>query len=352
MEPLRALDIVLEPSSFLDEQGMDVVHTAGHWTDKGAATLKGLTRRLRDLNVARRYDLVLVHRESMPIGPAWVERMLRMMRIPYAFDFDDAIYLANASTVNRRLVWLKGAHKTVTAAGLADMVLAGNPYLAQWAERIGAARVVVVPSTIDTGLYRPAGFGETGAPLCVGWSGSATTIEHLRLIEPTLRELQRERGIRIRVIGEPSYRIDGAAVETLPWRAATEVDDLRPIDIGVMPLPDDEWTRGKCGMKALQYMALGIPTVLSPVGVNRGIARDGAALLASSPSEWGRVLRQLLDDRDLRGRVGRAGRARVEHEYSVSATLPIWENVLRTAAVSRGREPRATHGSSAYTITR
>ncbi len=183
----------------------------------------------------------------------------------------------------------------------------------------------------------------------MGWSGSPTTIVHLRLLEPVLRTLQHERGIRIRVIGDASYRVDGAAVESLDWRAASEVADLSRIDIGVMPMPDDEWSRGKCGLKALQYMALGIPTVLSPVGVNREIAADGAAILASTEDEWLAALRALIDDEALRKRVGDAGRARVQQRYSVAAVAPQWERVLREAAgvdeaAVAPAEPRITQG--------
>ncbi len=134
------------------------------------------------------------------------------------------------------------------------------------------------------------------------------------------------------MIGDTSFAIDGATVEALDWNANSEVADLSQIDIGVMPLPDDEWSRGKCGLKALQYMALGIPTVLSPVGVNREIARDGAAVLASTDAEWHDALCRLVDDQSLRRRVGAAGRARVESDYSVDATLPRWEHALRVAA--------------------
>jgi glycosyltransferase involved in cell wall biosynthesis len=147
-----------------------------------------------------------------------------------------------------------------------------------------------------------------------------------------LRTLQREQGIRIRVIGDASYRIDGADVESLDWRAASEVRDLSAIDIGVMPMPDDEWSRGKCGLKALQYMALGIPAVISPVGVNCEIADGGAAVLASTQDEWLAALRALIADGELRSRVGAAGRTRVEERYSVAAAAPLWERALREAA--------------------
>jgi glycosyltransferase involved in cell wall biosynthesis len=255
--------------------------------------------------------------------------MLVAKGVPYVFDFDDAIYLSAASAANRRFAQLKTPRKVANVARRARLVLAGNGHLANWASAY-SDDVEVIPTTIDTDLYRPVGRPHDG-PICVGWSGSPPTIEHLRLLEPVLLDLQRERGVAIRVIGDASYRLNGADIEAHEWNARTEVEDLSPIDIGVMPLPDDEWSRGKCGLKALQYMALGIPTVMSPVGVNRAIARDGAAILASSDTEWAQALRALIDDPELRARLGEIGRARVEKEYSVHAVAPRWEDALRSA---------------------
>jgi glycosyltransferase involved in cell wall biosynthesis len=159
-----------------------------------------------------------------------------------------------------------------------------------------------------------------------------STIPHLELIAPVLRELQLEEQIRIRVIGYPPFGIPGATIESLPWRRERELEDLRPLDIGVMPLPDDEWARGKCGFKALQYMALGIPTVLSPVGVNVSIAQGGAAVLASTAQEWKDALRSLIRDPVRRSELGAAGRRRVEDAYSMRTVLPVLERVLRDSA--------------------
>jgi glycosyltransferase involved in cell wall biosynthesis len=330
MEALSAHGIHLTPSPFLHDGDMDLIHAPRAWSAKLILLIRGVRRRLRDVRAARKYDLVLVHRESFPIGPSWVEWLLRRMRVPYAFDFDDAIYLPVASEANQQLAWLKGAGKARRVVAGSSQVIAGNRHLAGWA-RSQARRVMVIPTTVDTEHYqvreRPA-----SERVCVGWSGSTTTIVHLRLLEPVLRTLQREQGIRIRVIGDASYRIDGAEVESLDWRAASELGDLSAIDIGVMPMPDDEWSRGKCGLKALQYMALGIPAVISPVGVNCEIADGGAAVLASTQDEWLAALRALIADGELRSRVGAAGRTRVEERYSVAAAAPLWERALREAA--------------------
>lgn len=332
VDPLRAAGIELEPSCLLTEADLGIIHLSGAWSRKAFAALGGAMRRMRDVVSAHRYDLVLVHRESFPVGPAWVERLLRTIKVPYVFDFDDAIYLGDLSEANRRLARLNSVHKTETVVRHAELVLAGNQDLADWARRY-TSEVRVIPTTVDTSVYQPRE-RRSGSTVCVGWTGSMSTIKHLDLLAPVLRDLQRDHGIRIRVIGDPSYRIDGANVEAQAWNRATELQDLAPIDIGIMPLPDDDWARGKCGLKALQYMALGIPTVLSPVGVNNQIARDGAAVLAATPTEWGNVLRALIDGPELRARVGDAGRVRVESEYSVRATFPLWESALRDAAAS------------------
>jgi glycosyltransferase involved in cell wall biosynthesis len=334
IEPLRERGIFLEPSCFLNDHGMSVIHRPGAWREKVRLTLAGALRRLHDTALARQYDLVLVHRESLPVGPAWVERVLRGLRVPYAFDFDDAIYLGAASPANRRVAWLKGAEKTIGVVRGAALVLAGNQHLADWA-RGHTSRVAVIPTTIDTSSYLPSPEASRDS-VRIGWTGSMSTIAHLEPLAPVLRDLQREHRVRIRVIGHPPFQIPGAEIESLPWRAETELEDLRPVDIGVMPLPDDEWARGKCGLKALQYMALGIPTVLSPVGVNVTIAKGGAAVLASTTEEWKRVLSSLISDPERRQEVGGAGRRRVEEGYSVEAMLPVWEQALRDAARSGG----------------
>ena len=146
---IAADGIDLEPSSFLDEVGLDLIYAPGVWRAKTRVLMRGARRRLRDVRAARDYDLVLVHRESFPVGPAWVERLLRMIGVPYIFDFDDAIYLPAASAANRRLAWMKGAGKAKTAVGGASMVVAGNEHLAGWARKY-ARRVAVIPTTVDT----------------------------------------------------------------------------------------------------------------------------------------------------------------------------------------------------------
>ena len=329
-EALADRGIRLNVSSFLSADMSSRVYRPGGYAFKVGAFLHGTGTRIRDLLSARDYDVALVHKGATPLGYPFVERLLASFGIPYVFDFDDAIYLPLISEANRIVAPLKFARRAEVIARHADLIVTGNRYLADWAERHNR-NVRVIPTTIDMRIYRSLAPREPGdRPVCVGWSGSSHNVRHLNLLAPVLRDLQKEAGIMIKVIGDPDYRIAGAEVRATRWQEATEIADLTDIDIGVMPLPDDEWARGKCGLKALQYMALGIPTVMSPVGVNTEIARDHAALLASTDYEWRAALRKLIADPALRRELGERGRRRVESEYSADVAAPLWADALRS----------------------
>ena len=194
-----------------------------------------------------------------------------------------------------------------------------------------------MPTTIDTDKYEVLPRKENEVPV-IGWSGSFSTVQHLDSLAGALRRLAQKENFRVLVIGTPVYKIDGVDVEALPWRSATEVSDLRQIDIGIMPLPDEPWSRGKCGLKALQYMALCIPTVCSPVGVNSEIIQDSVnGFLAGTEDEWVAKLTQLLNDSKLRARLGAAGRQTVETKYSAAVQAPRVYEILRSVVAHAAR---------------
>jgi glycosyltransferase involved in cell wall biosynthesis len=175
----------------------------------------------------------------------------------------------------------------------------------------------------------------------IGWTGSYSTIQHLDTLRTTLRRLAARERFRLRVIGPTIYQLDGVDVETVSWRSASEVEDLRKLDIGIMPLPDNIWTRGKCGCKALQYMALGIPCVCSPVGVNTEIIKDGEnGCLASTEDEWIAKLTALLRSQELREKLGLAGRGTVATKYSAAVQAPRFFDVLQSCVKDGGRSSR------------
>jgi glycosyltransferase involved in cell wall biosynthesis len=306
----------------------------GHLSAKALSILGGCARRVSELLRARRYDAAFVYREAALLGPPWIEALLAR-RAPIVFDFDDAIYLPSNSGANPLARWLKAKGKAAAICRLASVTTVGNDHLAEFA-RQHCRSVTVVPTTIDTASYTVVPSGTKPWPV-VGWSGSVTTAEYLLGLAPALRRLAETIDFELRVIGA-DVSIEGVRVQCLPWRAASEVEDLRPLDVGLMPLTDDEWSRGKCALKALQYMALGIPPVVSPVGANMTVVQDGVnGYHASNDAEWVDRITRLLRDPELRRRLGTAARRTVEETYSARVQAPRMAAVLRAAA--EGRRP-------------
>jgi glycosyltransferase involved in cell wall biosynthesis len=347
-EPLlraRGVEVTFRP--FESSELHAVLYKPGRTAEKLRLVAEALGRRARDVRAARDYDAVYLLREAALLGPPLFERWLRRTGVPFVFDFDDAVFVPYVSPSNGYLSYLKFPGKTRAICRMAAHVMAGNPYLADYARRVND-RVTVIPTTINTEKYTVEPRAENEVPV-VGWSGSYSTAQHLATLNGALRRLAGRERFRLRVIGAADFKIGGVEVEAMPWRSETEVEDMRPFDIGIMPLPDDQWSRGKCGLKALQYMALGVPTVCSPVGVNSEIIRDGEnGLLASTDDEWVEKLSTLLRSKDERARLGRAGRETVEARYSAAVQAPrvydVFASVVREASRS-GREPaRATAG--------
>ena len=330
---LRALGVDVTLASGLSPAAYERLQRPGGLAAKAAGLLAAHARRRRQLRDPAGFDLAYVYREAVPGRSDWCERRLAT-RLPFVLDFDDAIYLPAVSPANAAFAWLKDPGKTERLCRLARRVMVGNDTLAAWAAPRSAA-VAVVPSTIDTDVYVPAprsAAGDGGLPV-IGWTGSATTVPYLEALGPALERVRRQRPFELRVIGGEPRLPPALAARAVPWRAETEVVDLQPLDVGLMPLGDDPWSRGKCGMKALQYMALGIPPVVSPVGVNATIVRPGEnGLHATTEDEWVAALLRLLDDPALRARLGAEARRTVEAWYSVRTIVPRVAAVFREAA--------------------
>jgi glycosyltransferase involved in cell wall biosynthesis len=313
----------------------------GSWR-KVNLILRACYRRARLLRSIRAYDAVYIFREAAVLGPPFFERLARRSGVPLIFDFDDAIFVPYTSPSNGYLSRLKFASKTGTICRLASHVMAGNTYLANYARQFNQ-HITVVPTTIDTEKYSVQRPQPKAVPV-IGWSGSHSTSKYMEILREPLRKIAHRTRFRLRVIGARHYEIEGLDVEVLPWRSESEIADLRPIDIGLMPLPDDRWAKGKCGLKALQYMALGIPPVCSPVGVNCEIIQDGAnGFLASTPEEWVSKLELLIRSAETRQNLGLAGRATVEFKYSAREQAPRVQRIF-DAVVDR-RSNRATQKS-------
>ncbi|MDQ3131489.1 MAG: glycosyltransferase family 4 protein [Acidobacteriota bacterium] len=319
---LKAKGVEITYSPFETEELRQILHQGGNNLPKIQAVMRNIKRRRDELNSIKQFDLVYVFREAALLGPAWFERRIARSGVPMIFDFDDAVFHAYVSPSNGYLSYLKFPNKTGEICRLSAHIMAGNQYLADYAGRFNE-NVTIIPTTIDTEKYRTVEKKPDSEIVTIGWSGSFSTVQNLDTIREVLQELAKQEKFRLRVIGTPNYELPGVDTEALKWRSETEIEDLQKIDIGLMPLPDDKWSKGKCGLKALQYMALGIPTVCSPVGVNSTIINDGEnGFLADGKDEWIEKLKKLLHSFELRRKLGAAGRKTVEESYSAVSQAP------------------------------
>ena len=304
----------------------------------GRGTLRDTLRcyAQRAIDVARQPppDLRWIEKELWPYAPAWLERAL-VSRRPYALDLDDAIF-HNYDRHPRALVRWGWGRKIDRLMQGAALVTAGNAYLAERALEAGARWVEIVPTVIDLERYPPRTHTTPGnAPIDIAWIGSPVTVAYLQALAEPLQQLAARHRVRLVVIGADAPSLPGVQVVAKPWSADTEAADLAACHIGVMPLPDSPWERGKCGYKLIQYMACGLPVVASPVGVNCEIVQPGRnGLLATDGAQWLSALEQLVTDPALRQRLGRAGREIVERQYSVQAHAPRLAALLRQAATT------------------
>ncbi len=314
-------------SFLLDAKDDKIFYSPGAYTGKFLILIKSIRKRIKEVSNASQYDIVFVQRECFMLGTSYFEKKFKS-KSKLIFDLDDSIWLQNVSAQNKKLSFLKDSEKTNKIMQMSDLIFAGNEYIKNYALNFNK-NVTIVPTTIDTQEYQRIKLKDKKDTVCIGWSGSITTIEHFKYCLPALSILKKKYGdkIEIQVIGDGTYRNEELGIIGLPWKKDTELKDLSKIDIGLMPLPNDEWASGKCGLKGLQYMALEIATIMSPVGVNTEIIQDCKnGFLAESMDEYVSKISILIEDEQLRKQLGLAGRKTVIDHYSVSAIQHIYLN--------------------------
>ncbi|RYE58804.1 MAG: glycosyltransferase, partial [Hyphomicrobiales bacterium] len=324
------VDIELSP--LLDDAYLARL-ASGQRTDR-AAVLAAYGNRLRRLLSSRRYDVLWIQYELFPYLPGMFESLVSMTGRPIVLDYDDAIfhgYDRHSSPLVRGAL----GNKLAPLIRRAEVCICGNGYLASYAARF-SDRVAVVPTVVNTDQYAPAVRDPADAPV-VGWIGSPSTWSaHLLPRVPDILSVCREADARLRVVGGgPGSDLEG--IESLGWREDREISAIQGMDIGIMPLPDDHWARGKCGYKIIQYLACGLPAIASPVGVNSEIIEHGVnGFLASTEKEWRDALRTLLASPERRGEMGRLGRARIVKRYSMASQQHRILKLLQVAAARQG----------------
>ncbi len=318
MPYLEKLGVKCTFSPFMTPALRKVLYSRGHILTKSWEMAEAFVKRIMTVRHMESYDVVYLCREASLIGPAIAERLIGWTGVPIVYDFDDAIFHRYVSPFNSYLTFLKFPGKTATLCRMASHITVGNEYLYNYAIRYNK-NVTIVPTTIDTAKYRPVEKNNTQGPVVVGWTGSQSSTQYLPMLFPALKALSQRYRMKFLAIGAQKTAIPGVETEYRAWSPETEVKDISDIDIGLMPLPDKKWARGKCGLKILQYMGLGIPPVASPVGVNSEIIRDGVnGCLASTENEWVEKISRLIEDEELRKRIGMAGRRTVEEKFSAS----------------------------------
>lgn len=319
-----------DSSYIISENDDKIFYKPGNLFRKVGTTIKSIALRIRDLKKSKAYDVIFIYREALFLGSTFFERQFQKSGAKTIFDFDDAIWYSDVSNANRLFSFLKKPEKTAELLGMVDKVFAGNQYLANYASQFNS-NIVIVPTTIDTDEYQKI----PQAPreeVCIGWSGSITTIKHFESAIPFLENIKEKYGEKVyfKVIGDKNYSYPKLGIQGIPWNKATEIEDLSEIDIGIMPLPNDKWSKGKCGLKGLQYMALEIPTLMSPIGVNTEIIQDGLnGFLADPINEWVDKISLLIENPELRAKIGKAGRQTVVDKYSIQANKYLYLKEFR-----------------------
>lgn len=314
-------------SAFFDDES--VKHFYATTKRRSSDVLSAYTRRIRSVMTARRYSLIWIEKEVFPFLPGDLNVLLAVSGVPYVVDYDDAIfhgYDLHSSWLVRRCL----SNKLNALLANAQHVTVGNGYLESYVRSHGAREVTQVPTVVDVARYtvHPE---PNPDELRIGWIGSPATAKYLYLVRDSLIALGQRRRVKLVTIGAPPLADYGVPIEQHPWTEATENELLGSIHLGIMPLPDEHWERGKCGYKLIQYMAAGRPVVASAVGINRDIVKSDVGYLAPTQQGWVDAIDNLGNDHSKRRACGIAARHLVERKYSLQVTAPLVVSVLQSA---------------------
>ena len=318
-------DFEITPKPFIDQKTWDLLYKPGLFGQKTVGMLKSFIKRFGLLFSLNKYDFVFMHREAMQFGPPIFEFILcKVFKKKVLYDFDDAIWLKNHSDSNALLSFTKWYTKVNSICGWVTSIQCGNQYLANYAKKFNS-NVNIVPTSIDTIKKHNRIIDYERKTITIGWTGSHSTMHYLDFIVPIIKLLEEKYTIQFLVISDRNPAYELTSLQYCKWNKETEIDDLAKIDIGIMPLKNNEWAEGKCAFKGLQYMSLGIATVMSPVGMNNQLIQHGEnGFLAESEEEWLENLSLLIENKQLRKKIGLAGNQTIQNQYSVEALKPVY----------------------------
>lgn len=305
---------------FINESTWHILYKPGHLVQKALGILQGFLKRFLFLFSVPRYNYIFIHREATPIGPPWFEWVVaKVLKKKIIYDFDDAIWIANTSENNKIVAGIKWHHKVGSICRWAYKISCGNSYLQSFAQQYNP-RAVVNPTTIDTVNLHNQIKDQRTEKIVIGWTGTHSTMKYLEPIIPVLQQLEEKYSFEFKVISNQPPEFALRSLVFKPWQKETEIADLLTFNVGLMPLEDDRWAKGKCAFKALQYMALGIPALVSPVGMNTEVVDDGVnGFICQTPQDWYNKLESTINNAGLRASLGEAARQKIEKAYAVVA---------------------------------
>lgn len=317
---LRPAGVSFEYAPFETERLHEIIYQPGRVAEKAAEMVRAAARRLPLMKRLNEFDAVLVYREAALLGPALLERWVDRRRKPIIYQLDDPLYVPYRSPSNGYLSYLKCFGKVKSIVRMSTVVIVNSPQHREFARQFNK-NVWEIPSVVDESQFNYKPPERLDEPrVCVGWSGSLTTTGNLRVIRSVLHELSRRDDVALRFIGGTRFDLPGVAHTAQPWRAETEVQDLRRFDIGLVPLPVNEWTKRKFYVKLVQYMALGIPPIATPLGASPHVIEPGrTGFLASDATQWREAIERLVENADERRSIGRAAAEVAAAHYTVSA---------------------------------
>lgn len=322
-------------SPFVSKNFWKILYKKGYIVQKFYYTILGYLRRIADIFRLKKYDIVYIHLWVTPFGPPIFETIYRWFSKKIIYDIDDMIFLGHASEANKKFKLLKGTKKMIKLMKISDHVITCTPTLDDFVKKYNR-NTTDISSTIDTDVYLPKECYSLSNPIIIGWSGSHSTSTYLKILEPVFIKLI-EQGIKFKVsiIGDENFSFQNKKIpfECKKWVLEDEVKELSKFDIGVYPLPDEPWVYGKSGLKALQYMALGIPTVATAIGANFRIIEhevNGFLIQDNNIDDWVNTIIRIIQDEELRRKIGKNARIKVEKEFSVRSNASKYLKVLNS----------------------
>ena len=338
----RAAGWDITVSNFMDRAMWDVVWEPGHLFAKSLGVLRGYLRRIRDMFRVRRYDLVYVFMWVTPFNSSLFERLTRAQARALVYDVEDNILGETqggaAGNPNALAALLKGTGTARFLIRSADHVVTSSPFLNNFCLELNTRKACTyISSSIDTDRFQPATSYSNEKPVVIGWTGTFSSKVYLDLLRGVFQRLAVRVPYKLRIIGNFDYALPGVDLDVVRWTVEHEVDDLQGFDIGVYPLPIDDWVLGKSGLKAIQYMAFALPCVATDVGTTPMLIRDGEnGLLVRTEAEWEAALERLIRDPELRRRLGQAARRDAVEKYALTAIAGQYRKIIEFAGSTRG----------------